>query len=308
MTDTCVQIVDGKRGGRNSNVLLNGFRYSKRKVNKNGSVIWSCRVPGCKCTLTSGADLNVIRNPCPDHTHNTDTGSTAASLLVNNMRKRAREKILPIPQIYEREGRKMLITGLDVAPANIAQHLKLFNGFRSQLYRQRRYLIPQTPAAARDIRFRDEWCTTTIGDYFILIDDITEGGSRIIVFGTLANLQRLCSSSVVSMDGTFKVCPRLFYQLYLIHSHCYNTVLPERVCLLPDKQTTTYHRLFTLIQSKCIDHQIALSPSIIIVDFEVAVHNVVSFVFSNSSLHGCLFHYGQALSRIRSGLKSTFRS
>ena len=132
MTDTCVQIVDGKRGGRNSNVLLNGFRYSKRKVNKNGSVIWSCRVPGCKCTLTSGADLNVIRNPCPDHTHNTDTGSTAASLLVNNMRKRAREKILPIPQIYERERWKMLITGLDVAPANIAQHLKLFNGFRSQ--------------------------------------------------------------------------------------------------------------------------------------------------------------------------------
>ena len=204
MTDTCVQIVDGKRGGRNSNVLLNGFRYSKRKVNKNGSVIWSCRIIGCKCTLTSGADLNVIRNPCPDHTYSADTDSTAAALLVNNMRKRAREKILPIPQIYEQERLKMLITGLlvDVAPADIAQHLKLFNGFRSQLYRQRRFLIPQTPAAARDIRFRDEWCTTTTDDYFIFIDDITEGGSRIIVFGTLANLQRLCSSSVVSMDGT----------------------------------------------------------------------------------------------------------
>ena len=94
MADNCVRLVDGKRCGRNSNVLLNGFRYSKRKVNKNGSVIWSCnRVPGCKCTLTTGADLNVIRNPCPDHTHNTDTdGSTAASLLVNNMRKRAIEK------------------------------------------------------------------------------------------------------------------------------------------------------------------------------------------------------------------------
>ena len=152
MTDTCVQIV----GGRNSNVLLNGFRYSKCKVNKNGSVIWTCRVPGCKCKPTSGADLNVIRNPCPDHTYSTDTDSTAVALLVNNMRKRAREKILPIPQIYEQERRKMLITDLDVAPADIAQHLKLFNSFRSQLYRQRRYLIPQTPAAARDIRFRDE--------------------------------------------------------------------------------------------------------------------------------------------------------
>ena len=184
MTDTCVQIVDGKRGGRNSNVLPNGFRYSKCKVNKNGSVIWTCRVPGCKCKLTSGADLNVIRNPCPDHTYSTDTDSTAAALLVNNMRKRAREKILPIRQIYEQERRKMDITGLDVAHADIAQHLKLLNSFRSQLYRQRRYLIPQTPAAARDIRFRDEWCTTTTGDYFILIDDITEGVSRIIVFGT----------------------------------------------------------------------------------------------------------------------------
>ena len=292
MADTCVQIVDGKRDGRNSNELLNGFRYSKRKINKNGSVIWSCRVLGCKCTLTSGADLNVIRNPCPDHTHITDIGSTAASLLVNNMRKRAKEDILVIPQIYEQERPKMLTT--DLGAADIAQHLKLFNGVCSQLYRQRRYLIPQTPAAARDIRFGDEWCTTTTGDNFIIIDDITEGGFRIIVFGTLANLQCLCSSSVIPMDGTFKVCPRLFYQVYVIHSHCYNTVFPERFCLLPGKQTT-YHRLFILLQSKCIDHQIALSSSTIIVDFEVAVHNVVRFVFSNSTLHGCLFHYGQAL-------------
>ena len=84
------------------------------------------------------------------------------------------------------------------------------------IYRQRRYHIPHTPAVARNIRFGDEWCTTTTGDNYILIDDITEGGSRIIVFGTLANLQRLCSGSVISMDGTFKVCPRLFYQLYII--------------------------------------------------------------------------------------------
>ena len=82
---------------------------------------------------TTGADLSVIRNPCPDHTRNTDTGITATSLLVNNMRKRAREEILPIPQIYEQESRKMLTTDLDAAPADIAQHLKLFNGVRSQL-------------------------------------------------------------------------------------------------------------------------------------------------------------------------------
>ena len=46
--------------------------------------------------------------------------------------------ILPIPQIYEQERRKMLTTDLGAAPADIAQHLKLFNGVRLQLYRQRR--------------------------------------------------------------------------------------------------------------------------------------------------------------------------
>ena len=101
----------------------------------NGSVIWSCRVPAFKCTLITGADLNVIQNPCPDHTHITDTCSAAASLLVNNMRKRARQEILPIPQIYKQERRKMLTTYLGAASADIAQHLKLFNGVRSQLYR-----------------------------------------------------------------------------------------------------------------------------------------------------------------------------
>ena len=75
-------------------------------------------------------------------------------------------------------------------------------------------------------------------------------------------------------------------------------MLPEFFCLSPDKQTTTYHGLFTLIQSKCINHQIALSPSTIIVNFEVAVHNVVRSVFPNSTLHGCFFHYGQALYRL----------
>ena len=37
--------------------------------------------------------INVIQNPCPDHTHNTDTGGTAAFISVNNMRKRAKEEI-----------------------------------------------------------------------------------------------------------------------------------------------------------------------------------------------------------------------
>ena len=70
------------------------------------------------------------------------------------------------------------------------------------------------------------------------------------------------------MDGTFKVCPRLFYQLYIIHSHMYGTVvLPELFCLLPDKKVSTYHRLFTLLLTKCGDLDLTLDPRTAIVDF-----------------------------------------
>ena len=66
------------------------------------------------------------------------------------MRKRAREKILLIPQIYEQERRMMLTTDLGAAPADIAQHLKLFKGVHSHYctdnvailyYRQQQQLV-----------------------------------------------------------------------------------------------------------------------------------------------------------------------
>ena len=47
---------------------------------------------------------------------------------------------------------------------------------------------------------------------------MTHDTKRNIVFGTEEDMTRLCASTVVAMDGTFKVCPRMFYQLFIIHS------------------------------------------------------------------------------------------
>lgn len=38
-----------------------------------------------------------------------------------------------------------------------------------------------------------------------------------LVFGTEANIDRLAESPYWIMDGTFKVSPNLFYQVYTIH-------------------------------------------------------------------------------------------
>ena len=231
------------------------------------------------------------------HTHDKqETGINEANQLVRGMRKRAREGLTPLPQIYEEERGKIITTDLGTSPEEVAGKLPFFSSIKTQLYRQRHFLIPQSAKDANDIILNDEWSQTESGEHFILIDDISEG-SRIIVFGTDDSLRRLCASDIVSMDGTFKVCLRVFYQLYVIHSHMYGTVLPELFCLLPDKKAATYHRLLSLLITKCAEREYCLKPVTIIVDFELAVHNVVRTLFPASSLKGCLFHFGQALWR-----------
>ena len=180
------------------------------------------------------------------HTHNKqETGINETNQLVRGMRKRAREGLTPLPHRYEEERGKIITADLGTSPAEVAGKLPFFSCIKTQLYRQRHFLIPQSAKDANVIILNDEWSQTESGEHFILTDDISEE-SRIIVFGTDDSLRRLCASDIVSMDGTFKVCPRVFYQFYVIHSHMYGTVLPELFCLLPDKKAATYHHLLSL--------------------------------------------------------------
>ena len=109
------------------------------------------------------------------------------------------------------------------------------------------------------------------------------------------------------MDGTFKVCSKIFYQLYVIHSSSAHGMLPELFCLLPDKKTATYHRLFFLLKAKADGLGLNFNPKAIMVDFELAVHNVIRLVLPTTLIRGCFFHYGQALFRKLQHLKLSYR-
>jgi len=49
---------------------------------------------------------------------------------------------------------------------------------------------------------------------------------KIIIFGTEGFLKRLCSSEIVFMDGTFKSAPKLFMQIYTLHSFVMGFMVP----------------------------------------------------------------------------------
>ena len=80
---------------------------------------------------------------------------------------------------------------------------------------------------------------------FILFDDGAE--DRIVGFGTNRNLEMLCSFDKIFMDGTFKVVPKFFYQLYSIHGYHKGEMFPLIFVMLPNKSEETYCLMFNLI-------------------------------------------------------------
>lgn len=80
---------------------------------------------------------------------------------------------------------------------------------------------PKNPKSLSEINFGEKESQTSKGDNFILYDSFTEvdENTRIIIFGTTENLKFLGKCASWFMDGTFKVTPQFFTQLYTIHGN-----------------------------------------------------------------------------------------
>ena len=80
------------------------------------------------------------------------------------------------------------------------------------MYRARRRNMPPLPATRADINIQGQWSTTNDNNRFLLHQD-----DQMIIFSIDENLQKLSEADQVFMDGTFKVAPALFMQLFSLH-------------------------------------------------------------------------------------------
>ncbi|CAF2090872.1 unnamed protein product [Rotaria magnacalcarata] len=144
--------------------------------------------------------------------------------------------------------------------------------------------------------------TTTKRNSLFLQFDSGSGNDRIIIFASAEQLQILENCEQLLVDGTFKVTPSIFYQLYAMHVVYRNTVLPVVFALLPNKTQQTYRRLIDKLSEICP----SWSPKFIMMDFEHASINVFSDKFvttTNSSImSGCFFHLQNSIQRKVQGL------
>jgi hypothetical protein len=114
---------------------------------------------------------------------------------------------------------------------------------------------------------------------------VNDKDSEILAFSPQTNLQTLCNIvTELFIDGTFKSCPKHFFQLYTINGSKNGHYLPLVVALLPSKSKQCYNKMWSLLINSCRERNLQLKPAVIHIDFERAMHNVITSCFPDTQI------------------------
>jgi hypothetical protein len=89
---------------------------------------------------------------------------------------------------------------------------------------------------------------TMNGEKFLYLDSGINDINKILIFTTEEFIERLKHSETWLGDGTFRMVPNTFQQLYVLHAHCFTVVLPVVFVLMKNKSEASYKSLFEEIK------------------------------------------------------------
>ena len=83
------------------------------------------------------------------------------------------------------------------------------------------------PANREDVRELPlQYQRSYANEHFLIFDSGQGDADRVFIFGTNQSLQLLSQSQNWFVDGTFKVCPQIMFQIYTIHPQINGRILP----------------------------------------------------------------------------------
>ena len=94
------------------------------------------------------------------------------------------------------------------------------------------------------------------------------------------------------MDGNFGIAPQGldFQQLYVIRGNLAQTAVTLVYILMQRLDQEAYTETFQAIQQQCTNRNIAVNPTNLMMDFELAAWNAASIVFPQAVISGCFYH------------------
>ena len=144
----------------------------------------------------------------------------------------------------------------------------------ANLYAYKREFIPQQPTIFSDFDAKCPWFNLESGECTIKGDSSIGSESRIILFATNQTLRLLARASAISCDGTFKMCPKLWGQLFIVCGQLTKDIwIPLAFGFLPDKKKQTYRAFFNQLKDAMDQIGESLSAEYVMCDFEIGIRS-----------------------------------
>src|SRR6476469_6756484 len=278
-------------------VIYRGFEYWKKKTNVCGTISWRCkeyRRLKCRATIiTSGKRVTGERQP--DHMHQGNNATSLARKAVGEKKEKMAE-LMATPS----SSQAAVSSSLDDHVLMALPRKSILN-CTMQRKRQKLHAAANGGALLPPIPVDLTFDVPDIYKEMVLFDS-GPGQNRLILMGCPELLDGLARADIWLADGTFKVVPNLYFQLYSIHFSFGSGINPAACyCLLNNKTAESYGMVL-----RELHNLIPLAaPKTIIVDFERAAINAFSIKFPTATVSGCYFHLTQSVVRkvVEVGLK-----
>lgn len=263
-------------------LLNDGYIYIFQKNLANDLTSWECvdrRKGQCKARVKLTI-MDEFVQQVNEHTHPPSQVKCEVAKVTASVKLRAETSNDTSRQILAGE----LIGISESASVNLPSMNAMRRNIRAA--RQDRNIPPQPVNIVAIPDIPQEYQITENGEQFLLFDSGSGDPERIIIFASPLGINQLATSEHWFADGTFKVCPEVFYQLYTVHAEQGGRIFPCVFALLPNKTEVTYTRFFREI-FRVIDGNI---PEDILCDFERAAMNGITNNQPQVDIKGCFYH------------------
>jgi hypothetical protein len=122
---------------------------------------------------------------------------------------------------------------------------------------------------------------------------------KYIIFTSKIQMNLLTKTNQLLIDGTFKFCPRGYYQIINIAGYYseIDSIIPIFMIPSTGKSFFLYNSIFGDVKKILFDNEIDIKkiPKRIIIDFEKGLQKAIKQNFPDSTIDGCYFHYVKLL-------------
>jgi hypothetical protein len=115
-------------------------------------------------------------------------------------------------------------------------------------------MTPKAVASTKTLTIDEELKFITMENekqLFLRFDNDDKNGNRILIFFSATSMEMMRDSTEWHVDGTFKTCPAIFYQMVTIQCVIQTQIVHAAYALVENKNKTTCTAMITAIKSIC---------------------------------------------------------